>query len=1050
MRAVFVAACEGVDGVEHMISRSVHSHAAVSERAFSRLVYGAKSLASALILMLIAAVAMAQQAPSQDQLDALKNLSPDQQNSLLQSVLGKGDGTSNKTDSKLNTPETVQPKNGQAQELLDKKGKTVDGRTLRQLNEDPELRADDSVLIDLTPVELTPKDNGANNANGNNGNGNNGNGSNGTNGINGINGANALEAINGLNGLNGNNGNNNNGNNNNNNNNNRNNASSDYGRIQSDRTPKSDDDLKRSEEFRDRILKNNPYKLNRFGVLEVPGLQAIPLAGLTADEATRRLSADPDLRDYTVKLTLLRLQPLDAEGLKPFGYDLFEGVPSTFAPVKDIQVPIDYIVGPGDTVNALLYGNETASLNLTVGRDGRINFPKLGPILVAGMTFDAARAAIEHRVAQQLIGTQVSVTMGDLRSIRVFVLGEAEKPGSYTVSGLSTMTNALFVSGGVKKIGSLRNIELKRNGRLVSVLDLYDLLLHGDTSGDRQLMPGDVIFIPPIGDIVSVYGAVRRPAIYELKGERNVAQVVDIAGGLLPDADLKLVQVERILPSSLQREMRNIDLTQVASRSTLMVNGDILHVPLIRPTLENSVKLSGYVFRPGAFEYHPGLRLSDVLGTFGELRPNADLHYIMIRREVPPEERIEVISADLPRALAARGSAADPELRPRDEITVFNLSTNRDRILEPILRDLELQATPDKPEQIVSIDGRVKAPGRYPLEPTMHVSDLIRAGGSLEDSAYRGQAELTRYEVVDGNARQTGFFIVDLAAIRRGDRGADLQLKPYDKLIVKPIAQWEEPGSIQLAGEVRFPGTYPIHQGETLYSVLQRAGGLTNIAFADGAVFIREELKKREKEQLELLTNRLQSDLASLSLEAVASSAASNTGGGGGASATEGLAIGQQLIAQLRNTKPVGRLVIDVNRILKGPAGVTGDVLLKDGDKLVIPKKTQEITILGEVQSPTSHVFEPGLTRNDYIAKSGGTTQKADKKRIYVVRANGDVISGERSGWFRRSQSVDMHPGDTIVVPLDTERIRTLPLLQAVTTIIYNLAIGFILVHQYL
>src|SRR5208282_5952480 len=211
-------------------------------------------------------------------------------------------------------------------------------------------------------------------------------------------------------------------------------------------------------------------------------------------------------------------------------------------------------------LNVQLYGNEPATYMLTVARDGRINFPKLGPIMVSGMSFDRARGTIEEHVQQQLIGSRVSVTLGDLRSIRVFVLGEAEKPGSYTVSGLSTMTNALFVSGGVKTIGSLRNIELKRNGHLVSVLDLYDLLLHGDTSGDRQLMPGDVIFIPPIGVTATVDGAVRRPAIYELKRESTAEQVVTLAGGLLPDADAKLGQLERILPSSL-REMRNVDLT---------------------------------------------------------------------------------------------------------------------------------------------------------------------------------------------------------------------------------------------------------------------------------------------------------------------------------------------------------------------------------------------------------------------------------------------------------------------------------------------------------
>jgi polysaccharide export outer membrane protein len=709
-------------------------------------------------------------------------------------------------------------------------------------------------------------------------------------------------------------------------------------------------------------------------------------------------------------------------------------------------VPVDYVVGPGDTLDIQLYGNNPESYELTVERDGRLNFPKLGPVMVSGMSFDAARAAIEQRVAKQLIGTRVSVTMGELRSIRVFVLGEAEKPGSYTVSGLSTMTNALFVSGGAKKIGSLRNIQLKRNGRLVTTLDLYDLLLHGDTSGDRQLLPGDVIFVPPIGNIVSVDGAVRRPAIYELKGEKTVAQAVEIAGGLLPDADLKLGQLERILPSRL-REMHNIDLTTPAGRATEVANGDKFKVPAIRPTLENSVVLSGYVYRPGQFEYRPGLRLTDVLGSFDELRPNADEHYIMIRREVPPDEKIEVISADLQRALAARGSAADPELRPRDKIYVFDLSTDRERILRPVIRELQLQATPERPEQVVSIDGRVKAPGHYPLEPTMHVSDLIRAGGSLEDAAYRGQAEITRYEVRDGDARRTELIPVDLAAIRHGDAGADLQLKAYDVLIIKPIPQWVEPGVIELGGEVRFPGKYPIHQGETLSSVLHRAGGFTEFAFADGAVFIREELKKREKDQLELLANRLQSDLAALSLEAIASSAATNSGGGG--SAGQALAVGQQLMNQLRDTKPVGRLVIDIDKVIKGPVGAPEDVVLKDGDKLLVPKKTQEITILGEVQSPTSHVFEPGLTRDDYVARSGGTTQKADRKRIYIVRANGDVVSGERrSGWFRRSRTFEMRPGDTIVVPLDTERVRQLPIWQAVTTIIYNLAVAVLAIRS--
>jgi polysaccharide biosynthesis/export protein len=997
----------------------------------------------ALAAILLGAAAVAQ-TPTTDQLNALKSMPKDQQDALIQSVLGKGDGTGAKTDSKLSMPETVQPKTDQSNELLNKlrRGKTLDDRTLRQLDENPELRADDTVLIDLTPIDKY-KDKNSNSANPNGSSG-------GTNSA-GVNGIPGIPGINDVNGVSGNAANDGGVDGTRNNRNTRGNINSDYGRVKADvkeeTRQKTDEEKERIEEKRQLILKNNPYHLNRFGVLELPGLPAIPLAGLTADEATNRLSADPDLRDFAVKITLLRLQPFDEQALKPFGYDLFEGSPSTFAPVSDIQVPMDYVVGPGDRLNVQLYGNEPAIYTLTVGRDGRINFPKLGPIMVSNMSFDRARAAIEQRVTQQLIGSQVSVTMGDLRSIRVFVLGDAEKPGSYTVSGLSTMTNALFVSGGVKKIGSLRKIELRRNGRLVTVLDLYDLLLHGNTNADQPLMPGDVIFIPPIGDTVSVYGAVRRPAIYELKAEKSVEQVVDIAGGLLPDADGKQAQMERIQPSRL-REMRNIDLTSIAGRTAELASGDKLRVPAIRPTLENSVALSGYVFRPGSFEYHAGLRLSDILPSFDELRPNADRHYIMVRREIPPEEKVEVISADLEHALRARGSVADPELRPRDQIFVFNLAASRERVVAPVIRDLELQGTPDHPAQIVNIGGKVNAPGRYPLEPGMHVSDLIRAGGSLEDSAYGGEAELTRYEIVNGDARQTDLIPINLAAVRRGDAGADVQLKPYDVLLIKVTPQWEEPGNIILAGEVRFPGKYPIHRGEILSSVLRRAGGFTDLAFVEGTVYIREELKQRERDQLDLLANRLQSDLTSLSLEVVSSSTLANNANGA-AGGAQALAIGQQLMTQLRQLKPVGRLVIDLDRVMKGRPGMSEDVLVRDGDKLLIPKQTQEILVLGEVQSPTSHVFQAGLTRDDYIAKSGGVTQKADRKRIYVVRANGNVVTGQRSGWFRRSQSLEIRPGDTIIVPLDTERVRALPLWQAVTTIIYNLTLGIYAIRHF-
>jgi polysaccharide export outer membrane protein len=271
------------------------------------------------------------------------------------------------------------------------------------------------------------------------------------------------------------------------------------------RTP---DQTRQLEAARERIMRGNPYKLDEYGVLRLPGVAPIPMAGLTEKQATERLNLDPALRDFELAIKLLPLQKLETEALKPFGYDLFAGTPSTFAPVTDIPVPAEYVVGPGDRLEVQLYGNTKGRYSLVVNRDGAVMFPELGPIAVTGLKFDDARARIEARVNDQMIGTQAVVSMGDMRSIRVFVLGEAQQPGSYTVSGLATITNALFVSGGVRTIGSLRKIQLKRDGRLVKQLDLYDMVLRGDTSDNVRLLPGDVIFIPPVGSTVGIKGEI--------------------------------------------------------------------------------------------------------------------------------------------------------------------------------------------------------------------------------------------------------------------------------------------------------------------------------------------------------------------------------------------------------------------------------------------------------------------------------------------------------------------------------------------------------------
>src|SRR5690606_12030938 len=345
---------------------------------------------------------------------------------------------------------------------------------------------------------------------------------------------------------------------------------------------------------------------------------------------------------------------------------------------------------------------------LVVGRDGRVNFPELGPIVVSGRRFEEVREDLETRVRTQMIGTQASVSIGELRSIRVFVLGDAQTPGSYTVSGLSTITNALFVSGGVKRIGSLRNIQLKRNGRTVTTLDLYDLLLRGDTSADARLLPGDVIFVPPVGPTVSLAGEVRRPAIYELKNETTAAELIALGGGLTARADPSLATLERV-NEARQRVTVNVNLLD--NGATLLRSGDVLLVPAIRPVLENSISIMGHVYRPGEFEFREGMRLLDAIPSMDELKPNADHNYILVRRELPPDRRVTVFSANFADAFADPSSAANFELAPRDQIHVFDLESGRDRIIEPLMRELRLHAQLDEPTREVSISGHIKIPG---------------------------------------------------------------------------------------------------------------------------------------------------------------------------------------------------------------------------------------------------------------------------------------------------------------------------------------------------
>jgi len=728
--------------------------------------------------------------------------------------------------------------------------------------------------------------------------------------------------------------------------------------------------------------------------------------------------------------------------LKPFGYDLFAGVPSTFAPASAIPVAADYVIGPGDVVEVQLFGNTNASYSLRVDRRGTITFPSVGAITVAGMSFDDMRQLLKQRVAQQFIGVEASITLGELRSMRVFVLGDVQRPGSYVVSSLSTMTNALFVSGGVKLIGSLRDVQLKRSGKLITRLDLYDLLLRGDTQHDKRLQPGDVIFVPPVGDTVAIEGEVRRPAIYELRRERKLDELIELAGGLLPDAYPNEVRLERI-SAGHERTLVDIDLGEKLGQTTALRNGDVIHVFSVLEKLENVVMLSGHVQRPLAYQWSQGLRLTDIIPATDLLKADADLDYVLIRRQDKAGQGVSLLSASLADAMAEPGGESDTLLRPDDRVIVFSLEPDpestaedeegrltddgRQKVLGPLLNSVRELATAEHPAQVVGVGGHVRFPGSYPLDRQMRVSDLIRAAGKLRESAYTLKAELTRRQLDNGQTQNIRHISVDLSAVLAGQVDADVILQPYDYLSVREIPQWREQEYMDVRGEVLFPGRYPIRQGETLADIVQRAGGLTRHAFIEGAVFVRKKLRERESEQLSRMADNLERELAGFGLKQAQMQPEQQ----------QAYQFAQQLVSRIRHTKAVGRLVIDLEKVLQREDS-QGGLAVVDGDALYIPTRHEEVTVMGEVFFPTSHLFQKGKSRGDYIGRSGGLTANADDKRIYVVRANGSVESGKRGFWSRKPK---IKAGDTIIVPLDADRVNPIRLWTDVTQILYQLSL---------
>jgi len=760
------------------------------------------------------------------------------------------------------------------------------------------------------------------------------------------------------------------------------------------------------------------------------------------DVGRRRGRLPPAAPEKPSRIELLLSRPALAEvnevsrDLKQFGYDVFRNPITTFAPVTNVPVGSDYVVGPGDSFSLTLWGRVNGQHILRVDRDGQVILPEVGALKVWGMKFGDLDGYLQHELSRKYTDFKMSVTMDRLRTIRVYVVGAAATPGTYTVSSLATVINALFAAGGPSKNGSLRKIRLLRNASTPVELDLYRFLQGGDRARDTRLQDGDTIFIPLIGPIVGVAGNVKRPAIYEMAGPMTLRQALDLAGGVTFSGWLQRVQVERV--SNHERRIAvDFDISREgtppagasSAQDTVLQDGDVVKVFGVTSRDEKVVRLEGHVYRPGNYEWKPGMRLNDVLTSYEVLPPQPNTAYGEIIRLIPPDLHPTTVPFHLGRLLAGE-AAQNIELAQYDTIRVFKWD---ERISEK-----------------VAVSGMVFDPNEYRLVPDMKVCDLIDAAGGLQKNAYTRTAEITRRHISQ-EGMTTEKIEINLEKAIAGDPDNNIPLRDYDYLVIRPIPDLQFNMTAEIEGEVRFPGMYPIQKQETLSSLIERAGGYSDQAYIRGAVFTRKSAMELQRRRLDELVQQIE--------ESMLGSAQQSISGALDAQAAQAeqaaLATKKELLAKLQSAQVTGRVVVrlaDLEEFRRSKY----DIELEDGDKLVVPKTPGVVYVVGEVFNPTSLLYERGETVNYFLSRVGGMTKDADKKQVSVVKADGSVISmaqGNRgrliywdkthnqwsTGGFMNHR---LEPGDTIVVPRKIDRTQWLRNTKDITQIVFQIAVA--------
>jgi protein involved in polysaccharide export with SLBB domain len=676
-----------------------------------------------------------------------------------------------------------------------------------------------------------------------------------------------------------------------------------------------------------------------------------------------------------------------------YGQSLFLSPPSTFAPVEQVPVPLDYVIGPGDYLMIKVWGQIDIRERTIVDRNGQIFIPRVGAITLAGVKYANLEDYLKREIGRIFRNFEISVSLAQLRTVEIFVLGNAKSPGRYTISSLSTLINALFVSGGPSTSGSLRKIELRREGKTITNFDVYDLLVFGDKSKDVPLLPGDVIYIPPVGPQIAIAGSVNVPAIYEIKSE-DLREAIRLAGGLTSMAGGQQLSIERI-ENHTSRTVETLSL-DAHGLSTKLQDGDVIRVIAILPRFDNAVTLRGNVANPGRYPWRKGMRVSDMI-------PNKEV--LLTRAFWNAQNQLiggcePVKPVDIPAAANYMQTPKEMELARARADQQRNGAQAAQRQLQtskvPALQDLT-------------------QPCSRAIENESELGADIKSGAPEINFEY---ALIQRLNPVDLTTRLIPFNLGKL--IFQHDQSADLELDAGDIVMIFSqrdvrVPLLKQSKFVRVEGEVGAPGVYKIQPGDSLRTVIRRAGGVTSEAYLFATQLTRQSVRL---DQMRILQ------------QSTATMVAQDKAQG-------------QALAQVQNAMATGRIVLQIQ-----PSATSIDdypeIVLEDGDKIVIPPQVKTVNVGGAIYNQSAYLYRSGMHVHDYVKLAGNGTRAADLKHLIVVRADGSILgpSGGTAGFWRSNlKSANVIPGDTIVIPAKVSSGALTKNLQVWTQIAGQLAI---------